>query len=278
MFFTIDQQKIEIDSYCRKFPPAPRSPVRCPALAAKVKPSPAVSYFFVQFLLQIFPCSRRAALGNPLWDSPLFRPVSPGFSPENHTVFRPSSQRTPQNGRKNFPRGSIRPSVVFIPWTAPPPGVTIWFYPFCFSSLSTKPPPFLFRTSCGFPGYPRYCTESLSSPPPTHCMICWIFTFGAMLFASLQRSPFSLPGLSTTVSWIFVGFFSGPTALSSVFSPVDASHFPGDFMAKSFHFKYSLPNLSLSDGHFFLLSILFLLSCHTLLAKTTGFFVNRVIG
>lgn len=165
MFFTIDKQKIEIESYCRKFPPAPRSAVRCPALAAKVKPSPAVSYFFVQFLLQIFPCSRRAALGNPLWDSPLFRPVSPGFSPENHTVFRPSSQRTPQNGRKNFPRGPIRPSVVFIPWTTPPPGATIWFYPFCFSSLSTKPPPFLFRTSWGFPGFPRYCTESLSSPP-----------------------------------------------------------------------------------------------------------------
>ena len=65
MFFTIDKQKIEIDSYCRKFPPAPRSAVRCPALAAKVKPSPAVSYFFVQFLLQMFPCSRRAALGIP---------------------------------------------------------------------------------------------------------------------------------------------------------------------------------------------------------------------
>ena len=278
MFFTIDKQKIEIDSYCRKFPPAPRSAVRCPALAAKVKPSPAVSYFFVQFLLQIFPCSRRAALGNPLWDSPLFRPVSPGFSPENHTVFRPSSQRTPQNGRKNFPRGPIRPSVVFIPWTTPPPGATIWFYPFCFSSLSTKPPPFLFRTSWGFPGFPRYCTESLSSPPS--------YTLYDLLDFHLRCHAFcQFAAVAVFIAWTvhhgfldFCWIFSGPTALSSVFSPVDASHFPGDFMAKSFHFKYSLPNLSLSDGHFFLRSILFLLSCHTLLAKTTGFFVNRVIG
>ena len=45
------------------------------------------------------------------------------------------------------------------------------------------------------------------APPPTHCMICWVFTSRAILSASLQRSPFSLPGLSTTVSWIFVGFF-----------------------------------------------------------------------
>ena len=152
------------------------------------------------------------------------------------------------------------------------------FTRFAFHHFQQNRPRFFLELRRVFQDFHGTARNPSPAPPPTHCMICWIFTFGAMLFASLQRSPFSLPGLSTTVSWIFVGFFSDPTALSSVFSPVDTSHFPGDFMAKSFHLKYSLPNLSLSDGHFFLRSILFLLSCHTLLAKTTGFFVNRVIG
>ena len=170
MFFTIDGQKIEIGSYCRKFPPAPRSAVRCPALAAGAGPPPVASYFFVQFLLQIFPYIRRVVLGNSLWDSPLFRPVSPGFSPENHTVFRPSSQRTPQNGRKIFPLGFVRdapkrqenfplgfrpPICGFSSEAVRSTGATIRFHQISFSSLSTKPLPFLFGTSWDFPEFPR---------------------------------------------------------------------------------------------------------------------------
>lgn len=65
MFFTIDKQKIEIDSYCRKFPPAPRSAVRCPALAAKVKPSPAVSYFLYNSSCRFSHAAAAPPLGIP---------------------------------------------------------------------------------------------------------------------------------------------------------------------------------------------------------------------
>ena len=167
MFFTIDGQKIEIGSYCRKFPSALRSAVRCPALAAGAGPPPVASYFFVQFLLQIFPYIRRVVLGNSLWDSPLFHPVSPGFFPENHTVFRPSSQRTPQNGRKIFPLGFVRPSAGFSPEAVRSTGATIRFHQISFSSLSTKPPPFLFGTSWDFPGFPR-CTWPVLPNPFLH--------------------------------------------------------------------------------------------------------------
>ena len=183
MFFTIDGQKIEIGSYCRKFPSALRSAVRCPALAAGAGPPPVASYFFFLFLSQIFPCIRRVVLGNSLWDSPLFRPVSPGFSPENHTVFRPSSQRTPQNGRKIFPLGFVRPSAVSVRKQCARLVQPYGFTKFPFHHFQQNHPHFfselrgIFQNSHGVPGrsrqIPSYTLYDLLFFHPWSPAACW---------------------------------------------------------------------------------------------------------
>lgn len=277
MFFTIDGQKIEIGSYCRKFPPAFRSAAVGPAPVPWAGPSAAVSYFFVQFLLQIFPYSRRDPFGNGLWDFPLFRPVSPGFSPENRSVFRSTFQRTPKNSRKILPAGPVRPSVVFVPRASFPAGSTIRLHRFCFSSLSTKWRPFLFGTSSAFPGFPLSAAGCLTRNPPTHCTICPFFALrscrrfqiGGELHSGSPDSSCCLLGFC----WAFPRGngpgrweFSRRTRRTSL--PV---------LWKKVGISITVHQNRLCQADtVFSQSIVFLLSCSVLHYKTAGFFVYRI--
>ena len=149
MFFTIDKQKIEIDSYCRKFPPAPRSAVRCPALAAKVKPSPAVSYFFT-IPLADFPMQppRRP------WESPVGFPVVPSgfprfFSGKPHRFPAIFPADTPKRQEK-FPQGS-HPSICrFHPMDDSAAGCNHMVLPVLLFITFNKTAPVSFQNFVGF--------------------------------------------------------------------------------------------------------------------------------
>ena len=149
MFFTIDKQKIEIESYCRKFPPAPRSAVRCPALAAKVKPSPAVSYFFT-IPLADFPIHPPRGP----WEFPVGFPVVPSgfprfFSGKPHRFPAIFPADAPKRQEK-FPQG-FHPSICrFHPMDGSAAGCNHMVLPVLLFINFNKTAPVSFQNFVGF--------------------------------------------------------------------------------------------------------------------------------
>ena len=107
----------------------------------------------------------------------------PVFSLENRSVFRPTFQRTPQNGRKIFPLGFVRPSAVSVRKQCARLVQPYGFTKFPFHHFQQNRSHFfselrgIFQNSHGVPGRsrqsPSYTLYDLLFFHPWSCAACW---------------------------------------------------------------------------------------------------------